>query len=120
MALKLILDANKIYHKEFQGTKPGYDALQVDTFLDFVIRDYQSMDDYVKKTEQKEKELNDKIDFLNSKLRNVEAENETLKAKFGNIQPDNVPSLNNLELVKRISKYEEALKKAGIDPKTIS
>ena len=58
MALKLILDANKIYHKEFQGTKPGYDALQVDTFLDFVIRDYQSMDDYVKETEQKEKELN--------------------------------------------------------------
>lgn len=26
MPLKLKLDANKIYHKEFEGTKPGYNA----------------------------------------------------------------------------------------------
>lgn len=32
MPLKLKLDANKIYHKEFEGTKPGYNALQVDSF----------------------------------------------------------------------------------------
>jgi DivIVA domain-containing protein len=32
--VKLVLDSNKILHKEFEGTKPGYDALQVDSFLD--------------------------------------------------------------------------------------
>ncbi len=119
MAPKLILDANKIYHKEFQGTKPGYNALQVDTFLDFVIRDYESMEDYVKETDAKVKELQSKIDFLNEKLRKAEAENETRKAKFAGIATDSTPSLNNLELVKKISKYEEALKKAGIDPKSV-
>lgn len=40
MPVKLLLDSNKIYHKEFEGTKPGYDALQVDSFLDIVIQDY--------------------------------------------------------------------------------
>ena len=47
MAIRLLLDSNKIYHKIFEGTKPGYDALQVDSFLDIVIKDYETMEAYV-------------------------------------------------------------------------
>ena len=46
MALKLKLDSNKILHKQFEGSKPGYNALQVDTFLDTVIQDYESIESY--------------------------------------------------------------------------
>ena len=43
----LKLDSNKILHKQFEGTKPGYNSLQVDTFLDTVIQDYEVMENYI-------------------------------------------------------------------------
>ena len=103
MPIKLMLDSNKIYHKIFEGTKPGYDALQVDSFLDIVIKDYESMEEYITTTDEKMEELNNKV-----KMVNVQLASENQDA-----------SLNNLELLKRISKLEEALAKAGINPNTI-
>ena len=61
MPIKLMLDSNKIYHKIFEGTKPGYDALQVDSFLDIVIKDYESMEEYITTTDEKMEELNNKV-----------------------------------------------------------
>lgn len=119
MPLKLILDSNKIYHKVFEGTKPGYDALQVDSFLDLVIKDYDSFQNYVMKSEQEITELKNKIDMLNSQLSQVEVENATLKAKLGDVSASEDASLSNLEYIKRISNLEKALSKAGINPNTI-
>lgn len=119
MPIKLMLDSNKIYHKIFEGTKPGYDALQVDSFLDIVIKDYESMEAYVTEMDSRMAELNNKVKMLNSELSDAEAENVTLKAKLGNIEENQDASLSNLELLKRISKLEKALAKAGINPNTI-
>lgn len=119
MPVKLMLDSNKIYHKVFEGTKPGYDALQVDSFLDIVIKDYESMEAYIGEVDQQIAELNNKVKMLNSELSDSEAENVTLKAKLGDISDNQDASLSNLELLKRISKLEEALAKVGINPNTI-
>ena len=119
MPIKLMLDSNKIYHKIFEGTKPGYDALQVDSFLDIVIKDYESMEEYITTTDEKMEELNNKVKMVNVQLAKAEAENATLKTKLGDISENQDASLNNLELLKRISKLEEALAKAGINPNTI-
>ncbi len=119
MPIKLMLDSNKIYHKIFEGTKPGYDALQVDSFLDIVIKDYESMEQYIADNDAEMEELKNKVKMVNAQLSKAEAENATLKERLGDITENEDASLNNLELLKRISKLEEALSKAGINPNTI-
>lgn len=119
MTIKLLLDSNKIYHKVFEGTKPGYDALQVDSFLDIVIKDYETMETYVRESNQELDELNNKVKMLNEQLTKVEAENVNLKKKMGDIAANSETSLSNLEHLKRISALEKALAKAGINPNTV-
>lgn len=119
MPIKLSLDSNKIYHKEFEGTKPGYDALQVDSFLDIVIKDYEAMEKYVMDTDQELNNLKAKVKLLNDKLNETEAENAALKARLEGQETNDGSSLNNLDYLKRISKLEKALQKAGINPNTI-
>jgi DivIVA domain-containing protein len=114
-----MLDSNKIYHKEFEGTKPGYDALQVDSFLDIVIKDYETFENYVAETDKTIEDLSNKVKLLNESISSVEAENVTLKSKLSGIDTNQDASLNNLELLKRISALEKALSKAGINPNTV-
>ena len=121
MPIKLLLDSNKVYHKVFEGSKPGYDALQVDSFLDIVVKDYDTMADYVANTDKLISTLQAKNNVLTEKLSKAEAENAALQAKVGEISnhEDASINMNNLELLKRISALEKALAKAGINPKTI-
>lgn len=119
MGVKLLLDSNKIYNKVFEGTKPGYDGLQVDSFLDIVIKDYDTFAAYVASTDKQIEELSHKITMLNEQLTRVEAENASLKARLGDVSTNEEATLNNLELLIRISNLEKALSKVGINPKTI-
>ena len=41
MPLKLKLTSDVILNKEFQGSTPGYNPLQVDEYLDRIIKDYR-------------------------------------------------------------------------------
>ena len=119
MPVKLKLDANKIIHKHFLATKPGYDALQVDTFLDIVKDDYNAMEAYVSEAESSIDDLKAKVDFLNREVTRVEAENVSLKSKLGDLADNQEVNLDNLELLKRISNLEKALVRLGINPNTI-
>ena len=117
--LNLQLDENQILHKEFEGTKPGYNSLQVDAFLDMVISDYQKFETYRKNVEQALKDANNMITLLNNKLNQTEAKLAVCELKIENIDDNNLPSLSNIDYLKRISALEAALHKAGIDPNKI-
>lgn len=119
MPVKLLLDSNKIYHKTFEGTKPGYDALQVDSFLDLVIKDYESFERYIDETTKELNSLQSKVKMLNEELSKVETENASLKSRLAGISGNQDAGINNLELLKRIAALEKALNKAGISPNTI-
>lgn len=119
MPLKLKLDANKIYHKEFEGTKPGYNALQVDSFLDVVIKDYETMEAYVNTAEQTIEELTKLNKMLKERLNQIEANNIIMTEKLKNISDNENASLSNLDLLKRISALEQALYNAGINPNSV-
>lgn len=119
MPLKLKLDSNKIYHKEFEGTKPGYNALQVDSFLDVVIKDYETMETYVNSAEQTIDELTKMNKMLKDRLSQVEATNAVMSEKLKDISDNDNASLSNLDLLKRISALEQALYKAGINPNSV-
>lgn len=119
MEIKLRLDSNKIYHKEFTGTKPGYDALQVDTFLDIVMKDYESFEKYLKESRKETEDLKNRVAMLQEEIVKVKTENAGLKNKLSGISQNADAGMNNLELLKRISALEKALSKAGINPTTI-
>lgn len=119
MPFKPTLDAQKIYLKEFEGTKPGYDALQVDSFLDIVVRDYEGFQSYVNETELKIKELNGKIKLLNDEIARLSVENVALNKKLDGIPEDGSVTMNNLELIKKLRAYEKQLINLGVKPDMI-
>lgn len=118
-SVKLLLDSNKIFHRDFAGTKPGYDALQVDAFLDVIIKDYDSFAKYQEEVEQEEKDLNSKVSMLTEELSKAEAENAQLKSKLQDIDGNQDAAFSNINYLQRIAKLEKALSKAGINPNTI-
>ncbi len=119
MPLQLKLDSNKILHKQFEGNKPGYNAMQVDAFLDTVISDYETMQAYQEASENKISELSNLNEMLNKRLSKVEADLAVMSEKLKNISDNENASLNNLDYLKRISALEAALFKLGVDPNTI-
>ena len=115
MPIDLKLDSNKVFHKVFEGTKPGYNATQVDTFLD----DYEAVEAYVQKTDELIDNLNKTNKMLKDRLTTTEANLAVLEEKMKNISDNESVSMANLDLLKRISTLEQALFKAGINPSNI-
>ena len=120
MDIKLKLDSSRILHKEFTGTKPGYDALQVDTFLDLVIEDYKQMEKYLREEQKTREELIDQVRLSKKEIEKLKVENASLKSRLSGISTSDDVSLSNLEHLKRIAALEKALAKAGINPNDIS
>lgn len=120
MDIKLKLDSSRILHKEFTGTKPGYDALQVDTFLDLVIEDYKQMEGYLHSSKKEREELLEQDRLLKKENERLRLENTSLNARLKGISATGDASLSNLEYLKRIAALEKALSKAGINPNDIS
>lgn len=119
MADKFKLNSDKILSKQFQVRKAGYNPSEVDAFLDLIIQDYQLMEDYVKASDRDKANLANKASMLQEQLNKAESELIVLKERVGDIKSNSDSSLNNLELIKRISLLEKALYRAGIDPNKI-
>jgi len=119
--LKLRLNAESIYNREFTGNKVGYDCLQVDTLLDVVIDDYNTFTKFADNAKLKIEELTRFNALLSEKVANLERENHYLNKKLSDLS--SVEGVNytdeNLELLKRISKLEELVHSLGGDPNKI-
>lgn len=111
MEIKLKLTSDSIYDKTFTPVKTGYDCKEVDEYLDVVMSDYKLVEENLESYSKLKKQYQN----LQDRVTKLEAENSLLKE---NSKDDSVQSTstNNLELLKRISKLEKALKGAGIDP----
>lgn len=95
--MKLNLTAIEILEKEFKSNKSrGYDTEEIDTFLDLIIQDYI------------------KFEKMAIKLKELEIENQSLKITINgmkNVKKDveSSPSNVNLDILKRISRLEQAV-----------
>ncbi len=115
--MKLLLTSKDILNKEFTKNVKGYDPLEVDTFLDNVLKDYKVIDNVIIN-------LNDKVSEL--KKQNQELINEIESMKSQNVKKakqtfvvNDYSRLDNLELLKKISAYENKLYELGVDPSKI-
>ena len=108
MNYKIQLSPKKIVNKQFQIDFKGYNADEVDYFLDLAVSDYDSFAAM----------LNEAYEQIET----LEKENEKLKAKINNlekekmIQHDQIKSMEenlstNVDLLKRISNLEKAVYK---------
>lgn len=98
MARNLTID--EIYEKEFHVDFKGYNAVEVDQFLDLVLEDYQA---YEKTIEEQGALLKKFEDALNQQKRIILEYEGRSRA-----QTSETP-ISQVDLLKRVSKLEEAV-----------
>lgn len=98
---RLYLTCEEILEKEFKIDARGYRPQEVDKFLDMVIRDYTEYNNIIKKLEQDIKNLTEDNLKLKKEIRRLQEEVST------SVSPAASRSLNNVDLLKRISNLEK-------------
>lgn len=120
MAIKLNLNSQEITNYKFRNVPRGYDALEVDRYLDQIIQDYLKVEKNNLVSGEELQKANDKIGELEQKIKNLELENQRLKTKVTAMTSKN-PNVNsdNVKILKRIDALERYLYKKGINPNDI-
>ena len=103
MAGKVNLDIQTILDKEFNVDFKGYNATEVDSFLDLVIQDYQTYQEITSELNQKIAELERTNASLRAKLIEVEGKTRALEANASTAKQ----GANNVDILKRLSRLEE-------------
>lgn len=120
--LGLDLDENGIYDVQFGAFKPGYDPLAVDSFLDGIMGDYERFEAFYRDAKAALSQKADVLSALNNRISTLETQNVVLKKKIDEYEAvagSDMKGKDNLDLLRRISKLEEALYDIGIDPSSI-
>jgi len=119
MAIKLSLSSKQILNKVFREQTPGYNPLEVDEFLDSVLRDYRTIEENCLIAKRELSELQSKVERLEKENETLELENIKYKARYENLDPSMNVTKDNLELIKRIDTLERYLYEHNIDPTKI-
>ncbi len=101
----LNLTQDDILEKEFKIDTRGYRLKEVDQFLDLIISDYGTFIEVIKKQEQEKDRLSEEIIRLKQQLRDATMDVELAKAST----TSNTGSVNNIDILKRLSKLEKAI-----------
>ena len=103
MENKVVLSPKKIVSKEFKVDFKGYNADEVDHFLDQVVKDYEAFAGLLNNSfEQLERRLADQKAMLARLEREKALQDDNLRAL-----EDNVSS--NVDILKRLSLLEKAV-----------
>ena len=97
---RIILTPQDILEKEFKVDARGYRAQEVDKFLDMIIKDYTEYNKMIKS-------LNREINTLTEENNRLSSELRKLKELESVAESDSRRSVNNVDLLKRISQLEK-------------
>lgn len=97
---KLTLNPEEILNKEFNVDFKGYTPSEVDSFLDNVLDDYQTMEENVQ-------ELLDLVAKLQEQVKELTKKNVELEGKKKAFDLSNTTSYSSVDILKRISRLEE-------------
>jgi DivIVA domain-containing protein len=117
----LLLSSSEILNKEFHQVPRGYDAHEVDAYLDKILLDYQKIEANKLLVLREYEELILKIEELTKENSELNIELQKYKNRLKNIkdEDDEHINMNNINLIKRIRAYEKHLWNIGINPQTI-
>lgn len=119
MAIKLVLNSDQISEKIFKGVPRGYDPYEVDKFLDRIIKDYEKVEANVLLAKEEMAQMEKRIQELEKQKTDAEIELSRLKAKYKGVKPNSNVTDENIELLRKISKYETFLWQNGFNPYNI-
>ena len=97
---RIILTPQDILEKEFKVDARGYRAQEVDKFLDMIIKDYTEYNKVIKS-------LNREINTLTEENNRLRSELRKLKELESVAESDSRRSVNNVDLLKRISQLKK-------------
>lgn len=115
----LQLNSKELLNKTFKSASPGYNALDVDEFLDKIILDYKAVESNFLSDKNYIISLKNEVSKLRKNVETLEIENKSLKAKIGGISDISKANSSNIEIIKRVSALEKALWKLGVNPTNI-
>jgi len=119
MAIKLLLNSKEILEKKFAGAPRGYDPIAVDEFLDKIINDYLLIEKNILEDASYVQGLLDTIERLKKEKSDLEIELGRYKERFSNIKASDNVTTDNMELLKKVNKYERFIYRIGYNPKDI-
>ena len=119
MAIKLMLASEEILNKQFTIAPKGYNAFEVDEFLDRVLRDYRTIESNYLMAAREIEEMKKRIEELESTNRNNELLVSKYKKRLENIKDNDNVSEDNIDLIKKLRAYEKFLWNNGFNPNTI-
>lgn len=101
---KLNLMPNDILEKDFKIDTRGYRLKEVDSYLDLIIQDYETLIEIIKKQEKEKDELTDEILRLKQQLRDANINVQIAKA-----EAKDTSTFSNLDILKRLSNLEKTI-----------
>lgn len=101
---RIMLTSKDIYEKDFKMDTRGYRPQEVDKFLDVVMRDYDEFENIIKEQKREKQLLVEDNMKLKQEIRMLNSKLEVLKDAEGNSK-----SVNNADLLRRVSKLEEII-----------
>lgn len=104
METKLQLNPTKILNKEFKVDFKGYNAAEVDYFLDIVMGDYETFKNLLNMAYEKIEALNAKNASLKEQIQVLEKENALHLDELNMAKEANG---NNVDVLKRLSALEK-------------
>jgi DivIVA domain-containing protein len=99
------LTPKDILQKEFKPKMRGYDPADVDTYLDSVIKDYETFSKNIQQLKDENERLLDKIDELTKQV--------SVGKTTSSTQPVN--SATNMDILKRLSNLERRVFGSQLD-----
>lgn len=108
MGKKIQLSPKRILNKQFQVDFKGYNAAEVDYFLDNIVADYETFASMLNESYDKIEALENENKDLNAKIAELE--------KINMRQQDNLAAMeenmsSNVDLLKRLSNLEKEVYK---------
>jgi len=114
--LKLNLTSKAVLNKAFSKNVKGYDAMEVDAFLDQVLSDYRSFEAILSERDVYIADLETLVKKHRDQISLMEIENAKYRKRLENIKDEGKVSLQNVEYLRRIDILEKELYRIGIDP----
>ncbi len=117
--ITLSLDTRILLNKIFEPQTYGYNAQDVDEFLDLVINDYHIIENNYLLSKKTIDDMEKEISELKHKNEQLTIENKSMSNRLKGIKDNDEVNSSNIDLLKKIDRYERKLYKMGIDPKTV-
>ena len=103
---KLTYSARDILQKEFKTKVRGYDSIEVDEFLDNVIKDYEAYNQELLALKEENHRLVNKVDQL--------TQNQATLSRMKQEAPK-TPAVTNFDILKRLSNLEKEVFGSKLD-----